>query len=339
MFTQATFLKQFINEDSETIQQIEQIRLKLETIIRDKSLDSVAIEEFTTVITQIDGILTNFNSNKSDNIVVLEQKTRQLQELGSLLDDIAIKYQETYSKKLITQIKYYVKGFYGLSKRFELLSLTNQIKEPSDLQLIQMCILLGEYLNISWEVFPEDVMMYGALARGMVQEDNTTSSIPDLLLSNAVNSYKQIAQEAAQKALNSYVKRIAIKETKKILDDLIQSSNNTIQKEILLKAKNSIEELPESLQVGSVNIIKFDASTLENEEGEGNNQNNSTEAQLTKSSQHSDDWDREEQLKKNQKAIAYFKQKLENKPKMTEEEIKQSQEDFRILQEIIENSR
>jgi hypothetical protein len=37
--------------------------------------------------------------------------------------------------------------------------------------------------------------------------------------------------------------------------------------------------------------------------------------------------------------MEYFKQKLENRPRMTEEEIKQSQEDFRILQEIIENNR
>lgn len=51
------------------------------------------------------------------------------------------------------------------------------------------------------------------------------------------------------------------------------------------------------------------------------------------------DWEREAQIKKNQKAMEHFQQKLENRSPMTEEEIKQSQEDFRVLQEIIENSR
>jgi hypothetical protein len=65
MLTQANFIQQFVNNYPETLQQIEQFRLKLENLIVDNDLSSTALEELVTTVNKINQILERFNNNKS----------------------------------------------------------------------------------------------------------------------------------------------------------------------------------------------------------------------------------------------------------------------------------
>lgn len=338
---ETTFIKEFI-DSAESQKQIEQIQQELNRLVEFKGANLEALEELKITHEQINQILNQFNNQKEEDSLTLSTKSNQLQQVSLLLNNLANQYQETFSERLFIQLKYYAKSFISLSKKFKMISFVKQTTNRSDYDYIEMLRLLSEYLNISWEVFPEEVMMYGALAKGITKEKSESN----LFLNNAVNSYIQIAGEAAQKAFEFHCQQIASQNIENIFDNLIQKSDNQLEVNLLQKAKQEIKFYPAPIKEGLKNIITFEASTLEDEELDfetqfniGNVESENLPQQQIQLTDNRTPEEIEEQIKKNQKLAEHFRRKLTEKDERTPEEMQQDIEDFNFLQEVIKKYR
>ncbi len=138
--------------------EIEQTRIRLDTLVNLEDSSSIAMEEFKKQIEQINQILFQLNSDKNTNSDNLLQKSSSLKRIGSLLIDAANKYQESFSETFLQQAKYLGLWFEGTGKEYAIYACHKRVSKPSQQDIIQFLELTTDFVENYWQTHPTKIL-------------------------------------------------------------------------------------------------------------------------------------------------------------------------------------
>jgi hypothetical protein len=137
------------NDVDEIRKKIDQIRRNLKNIIS-QSQEEYNLEgskEFIKVVTETNKILSRIRFNNNTDVEALESKSSDFYLSGKLISEVARKYQEFYSEKLLQQITLISNQLEGFGKRLEISALVKKPIQLSLQDLIKLYSLFAEFIE------------------------------------------------------------------------------------------------------------------------------------------------------------------------------------------------
>ena len=174
-----------------TKNEIEQTRIKLDTLVNSEDSSSGVMEDFKNKVEQINQIITNLHSSEEISPDCLYHKSSSLEYIGNLLLDAANKYQESFSQNFLQQVKYCGLWFLGTGKQYKLHAFTKQVLEPSEQHIIQFIELITNFVENYWSTHPGKILELEKSALQVSEADE----------SNMSNEFHKVSQKAVQSIL------------------------------------------------------------------------------------------------------------------------------------------
>lgn len=197
-----------------TRNEIEQTRIKLDTLIHLEDSSSSAMEDFKNSVEQINQILAELHSSKETSIDSLLQKSSSLKQIGNLLINSANKYQESFNRDFLQQIIYCGLWFVGTGKLYAIQAFIEQVSEPHEDDLIQLIKLNIDFVENYWSTHPEKI----------IEKEESALQISEADKHNMLN---EVMLGEVREIIENYIKSVSVAADKVRLRKLKDSAKNT----------------------------------------------------------------------------------------------------------------
>ena len=207
-----------------TRNEIEQTRIKLDTIVNLENSRSSIMEDFKQQVERINQILAKIHSSQEASPDRLLQKSSGLEHIGNLLIDAANKYQESFSQNFLQQVKYCGKWFLGTAKEYAMHAFTEQVSEPSEQDVIQLVKLNTDFVENYWLTHPDKILEKEELAL-QITEANKFEMLDKVMLGELQEVTHQFIQSVSAAADKVRLKKVqdSSKNVKQMMDWMINA--------------------------------------------------------------------------------------------------------------------
>ena len=207
-----------------TRNEIEQTRIRLDTLVNLDDSSSSVMENFKKQVEQINQILAELHSSKEVSPDSLLQKSSSLEYIGNLLLDAASKYQESFSPNFLQQVKYYGLWFLGTGKEYAIHAFTKRVLEPSERDVIQLIKLNTDLAENYWSTHPDRILELEETALQIAEADKF-EMLDKIMMGEFQKVVKKFIQSVSAAADKVRLKKLkdSSKNVKQLIDWMINS--------------------------------------------------------------------------------------------------------------------
>lgn len=297
--------KIFRASTKEASSKLAQLKQELEILIASelsievdyKDVNSVPIQDLQTTVAQINDIITKINVENGNDSQTIKLKANKFYEIAKLLNNISDRHQEFYSNNLLEGLRFNANWYKGFGKLYEI-RYTVENKENTSSLNFQYWLKFYNLLVDFLENFSE---IHPEEVIRMGKFANRIIELNQTLL--PMDVWLSLSKSTREKYLNQ----------------LSQEQAFPISEELYTNARKAEEK-----------FINTALATLE--KIEGSRKGSSLLPYMTNVGRT-----REEQIQKNQKALAYLQSKMDEE--VSEEELQKSRETWERVKKIIDEQR